>query len=100
MARRKKYEVKDPFIREDSMITAAGKTVAHGDIIKIHGEWGTKFKFLNLVTNPSNGAIWVDCFELERGITARFRAFRPDRVKALPKKRGKRAKRTGDGSTR
>ena len=96
MARKKKNTTErvDPFVRQDSMTTVSGRKVNAGDIIKIQGVWGTKFKFIELVTNPENGAVWVDCFELERGQVARYRAFRPERVKTVPKKRGKRVKRT------
>jgi hypothetical protein len=95
MARRKKHVSTCNFIKEDTMTTTAGREINQGDIIKIQGEWGTKFKFLNLVTNPDNNAQWVDCFEIERGQVSRYRAFRPERVKHIPKKRGKRVKRTG-----
>lgn len=93
MGRRKKYNIVDPFIREESFVTETGKTVTKGDIIKIKGIWGTKFRFQHFVTNPKNGISWVDCFELQKGIPCSFRSFYPDRVKTMPKKRGKRVKR-------
>lgn len=96
MARRKKSKPSnDPFVRQDHMTAPNGREVNAGDIIKIQGEWGTKFKFMSLVTNPKNDAVWIDCLELEKGIPSRYRAFRPERVKTIPKKRGKRVKRTG-----
>jgi hypothetical protein len=95
MARRKRVEIQDPFIREESFITDQGKTVVRGDIIKIKGVWGSKFKFLHHVTNPKNNVSWVDCIQLEKGVGCGWRSFYPERVKALPKKRGKRVKRTG-----
>lgn len=98
MPRKKKYNVKDPFIRQDHMTTEAGKNIESGDIIKIQGEWGTKFKFISLVTNPKNGAVWIDCFEIEKGLSGKYRSFRPERVKAMPKKRGKRVKRAGSST--
>lgn len=93
MARRKKHVSKCKFILEDSMITISGREINQGDIIKINGEWGTKFKFINLVTNPDNNAQWVDCYQIEKGQISRYRAFRPERVKHIPKRRGKRVKR-------
>jgi hypothetical protein len=93
MARRKKHVSTCNFIKEDTMVTPAGREISQGDIIKIQGEWGTKFKFINLVTNPDNNAQWIDCFEIEKGQISRYRAFRPERVKHIPKKRGKRVKR-------
>jgi hypothetical protein len=93
MTRRKKYVSKCKFIMEDSMVTTSGREINQGDIIKINGEWGTKFKFVNLVTNPDNNAQWVDCYQIEKGQISRYRAFRPERVKHIPKRRGKRVKR-------
>jgi hypothetical protein len=95
MPKKKKYESKSPFIREKTMTTELGKEIGEGDIIKIQGIWGTKFRFKEHVTNPENGAVWIDCYELDKGIVCAQRSFRPNRVKALPKKgtrRGNRAR--------
>lgn len=95
MGRRKKVQTNnDPFIREDSFVNEDGRLISKGDLIKIKGVWGTKFKFLNYVTNPKNGKSWIDCIELEKGIGCGFRSFYPERVKHIPKKRGKRVKRS------
>lgn len=94
MGRRKKNNSVDPFIREDSFVTVDGRTINKGDIIKIKGIWGTQFRFLNYVTNPKINVSWVDCIQLERGVGCGFRSFYPERVKHIPKKRGKRVKRT------
>lgn len=94
MARPKKYIVPDiakKFVREDRMI-ANGFEIVKGDIIKIAGEYGTKFKFDSLVTNTETGAVWVDCFEVFRQSASQWRSFRPEKVKRIPQ-RGKRAKR-------
>ena len=93
MGRRKKVKTNDPFVREESFVTEEGRTINKGDLIKIKGVWGTKFKFLNYVTNPKTGVSWIDCIELEKGMGCGFRSFYPDRVKHIPKKRGKRVKR-------
>lgn len=93
MGRLKKYKGTDPFIREDSFITEDGKKVTSGDLIKIKGVWGSKFRFHQFVTNPQNGVSWIDCVELEKGVACGMRSFYPDRVKLIPKKRGKRVKR-------
>ena len=95
MGRRKKYDIKDPFIREDSFVTDERKTITRGDIIKIKGIWGVKFRFHQFVTNPKNGISWIDCIELERGVACGMRSFYPERVKTLPKKRRKRVKGSG-----
>ena len=98
MARRKKVEINDPFIREESFVTEDGKPIVRGDIIKIKGVWGTKFKFLHHVTNPKNDVSWIDCIELEKGVGCGWRSFYPERAKAIPKRRGKRAKRARQSS--
>lgn len=79
------------FVREPS-VEVNGFIINAGDIIKIQGEYGSKFKFNALVTNKETGAQWVDCIELERGVACGWRSFRTERVKRVPI-RGKRAKR-------
>jgi hypothetical protein len=79
------------FVREHSM-QVDGFDIAHGDIIKISGEYGLKFKFDAVVTNTETGSRWVDCFELFRGQAQCFRSFGLDQVKRIPQ-RGKRGRR-------
>ena len=62
-------------------------TIVRGDIIKIEGEHGVKFKFDAIVTDPRTGSTWVDCFELEKGLVSRYRSFAIDRIKRIPKRR-------------
>ena len=69
-----------------------GFPINGGDIIKVKGEYGTKFKFVGITTNELTGSQWVDCFEIFRGKAQQFRAFKEDRIKRIPQ-RGKRAKR-------
>jgi hypothetical protein len=99
MGRRKKVDINDPFIRETSFVTEEGKTVTQGDLIKIKGIWGTKFRFHQYVTNPKISRSWIDCIELEKGVGCGVRSFYPDRVKVMPKKRGKRVKRNRSSQT-
>ena len=68
-------------------------TIEKGEIIKIKDEWGMRFKFDSLVTNTETGAQWVDCFEVHKARTGCLRSFSIDRVKRIPKRRGRRAKR-------
>lgn len=93
MARRSKYvsEHQDRFIREYTL-KIDGFTIEAGDIIKITGEYGIKFIFNCVTTNPEINSTWVDCIELERGTPSRFRSFRVDRVKRIPKKRARKVK--------
>jgi hypothetical protein len=68
-----------------------GFEVVRGDIIKVSGEYGLKFKFDAVVTNTETGSVWVDCFEIFRGQSHSYRSFALDKVKRIPQK-GKRAK--------
>lgn len=86
MRKKKSSASVDPFIRT-SELDVNGKTITHGDIIKIRGVWGVRFKFIGHVRNPANGAEWIDCVELQRGVSCSMRSFHIERVKPLPKKR-------------
>ena len=68
-------------------------TILQGDIIRITGEYGLKFKFDCIVTNTRNGATWADCYELDKGRDRMLRAFTIDRIKRIPVRR-KRVSRT------
>lgn len=92
MARRKKTIVQDSGLETVPEMEINGFLIEAGDIIKVTGEYGSKFKFVGVTTNTRTGATWVDCFELIRGVPSQFRAFKEDRIKRVPKK-GKRAKR-------
>jgi hypothetical protein len=69
-----------------------GFLVREGDIIKVKGEYGIRFKFIGITTNRLTGSSWVDCFQIFRGSPQQFRAFKKDRVSRVPQK-GKRAQR-------
>lgn len=74
-------------------ITVGNFVIKKGDMIKIQDEWGMRFKFDSLVTNKETGAQWIDCFEVHKMRTGCLRSFKLDRVKRIPKRRGRRAKR-------
>jgi hypothetical protein len=80
-------------------ITIDGFTIEKGEIIKVHDEWGMRFKFDSLVTNTETGAQWVDCFEVYKARTGVLRSFSIDRIKRIPKRRPRRAKRRAAAST-
>ena len=90
MARKKvaAVQIETKFAREHS-IDIDGFEISRGDIIKVSGEYGLKFKFDSLVTNKETGSQWVDCFELYRGASHSYRSFSIDRIKRIPQK-GKR----------
>jgi hypothetical protein len=94
MARPKKFipsEISKRYVREDTVIID-GFEVTQGDIIKVKGQYGGKFRFTSFTTNTFTGSQWIDCFEIQRGQTGCFRSFKIEDVKRVPKKR-KRAKR-------
>lgn len=94
MARKVKYEtpaIAKKFVREDKVVVD-GFEIIKGDLIKVVGQYGLKFKFDSLVTNTDTGATWVDCFEVYRNTASQFRSFKVEDVKRIPQ-RGKRAKR-------
>ena len=92
MGRRKKVEIQPTNFETVPYMELDGFAVNAGDIIKVKGEYGVKFKFVGVTTNTLTGSTWVDCFEIFRGKAQQFRAFKQDRVKRVPQ-RGRRAKR-------
>lgn len=98
MLKRTKAAVKpSPFLKED-FIEIDGHVINRGDIVKISGEHGVKFKFDSFVTNPATGAQWVDCFELQKNVVCAFRSFRVERVKRIPVRRKRVSRRKRDSS--
>ena len=88
----------NPFLKEES-VEIDGHIINRGDIIKISGEHGIKFKFHSFVTNPATGAQWVDCFELQKNVVCAFRSFRVERVKRIPVRRKRVSRRKRDSSS-
>jgi hypothetical protein len=85
--RKKAAQVKETYLIKEDSIEIDGFLISRGDIIKIQGEHGVKFKFHSFVTNSVSGAQWIDCFEFVMGRSSVFRSFSPDRVKRIPVKR-------------
>jgi len=69
-----------------------GKVIVQGELFKVSGEYGLRFKFYSLTINSNTGAEWIDCFEVFRGRAGAFRSFKSDRIKRIPKRRMKKAK--------
>jgi hypothetical protein len=92
MGRRKKVNIQPSGLETVPYMEIDGFAINAGDIIKVKGEYGTKFKFVGITTNTLTGSQWVDCFEIFRGKAQQFRAFKEDRIKRVPQK-GKRARR-------
>jgi hypothetical protein len=92
MARRKQAVVQPSHFSTVPYMESKGFEIRSGEIIKVHGEYGARFKFVGITTNELTGSSWVDCFEIIGGVPSVFRSFKEDRIKRIPK-RGKRAKR-------
>lgn len=92
MARRKEAVVQKSNFETVPYMEIDGFAISAGDIVKVKGEYGVKFKFVGITTNTLTGSSWVDCFEIFRGKAQQFRAFKEDRIKRVPQ-RGRRARR-------
>jgi hypothetical protein len=89
MINRKASAIRETKFERSYEIQVGTRTVLSGEVIKINGEHGAKFKFISLVTNKETGATWIDCFELDKNIVSAWRSFKADRIKLMPIKRGK-----------
>jgi hypothetical protein len=89
MGRRKKIisPLDHIYNRTPEYTLESGRTISAGEVIKIDGIWGTRFKFKEHVIRNDNGKEWIDCYELEKGINCGLRSFSPELIKHLPKKR-------------
>jgi hypothetical protein len=81
-----------PLVKEPQLVLPDGKVIVHGELFKVSGEYGLRFKFESLTRNEKTGSEWVDCFEVFRGRAGAFRSFRSDRIKRIPKRRLKKVK--------
>jgi hypothetical protein len=97
---RKRKSVPPPptkFHREPEAVLPSGRKIEKGDMIRVSGEHGLRFKFDSLVTNKETGAQWIDCFEIYKSRAGVLRSFVAERIKPMPKTRRKRrANRTTD----
>ena len=100
MRQKKTTKVQDTkFTRQDEL-PIDNFVIEKGEIIKVKGENGLKFKFHSLVTNTETGSQWVDCFEIWRGTVGVHRSFRIEKIKRIPKKRAKKVKSVSRRTTR
>jgi hypothetical protein len=89
MAKKIQTVVLETHFQRESELSIDNHTIAKGDLIKVKGEYGVRFKFDSFVTNTKTGATWIDCFEVYRGTVGAYRSFKSDRIKRIPKKRVK-----------
>jgi hypothetical protein len=89
MINRKSSAIRETKFERSYELQVGNRTILSGEVIKINGEHGAKFKFISLVTNKETGATWIDCFELDKNIVSAWRSFKTDRIKLMPIKRGK-----------
>jgi hypothetical protein len=73
--------------RFSEVTLSSGKVISKGELFKVAGEYGVRFKFHSLTKNLTTGSEWVDCFEVYRGQVGAQRSFTSDRIKRIPKKR-------------
>jgi|694.fasta_scaffold01910_28 hypothetical protein len=92
MARRKKADVKPTYFETLPIVTIDGFEINEGDMIKVKGQHGDRFKFIGLTKNNLTGSQWVDCFQIIGGVASTFRSFKEDQIKRIPQ-RGKRRSR-------
>lgn len=98
MLKRKKAEVAHTYFETTPEIELDGFIISAGEMVKIKGERGGKFKLIGLTKNHLTGTQWVDCYEIIAGVPSVFRSFQLDQIKRIPQ-RGKRGKRvSGTGS--
>lgn len=95
MLKKNKAEVAPSIFTTEPTLDIDGFTIQAGDIIKVQGEYGSRFRFVGVTTNTITGASWVDCYEVISGVASVFRSFSKDRIKRIPQ-RGKRAKRVNN----
>jgi hypothetical protein len=84
-------EAAQKFSREYSVLID-GFELLPGDLFRVRGQHGAKFKFQSFVTNLGTGAQWVDCLEVVSNTPSVFRSFKLEQIKRIPNK-GRRAKR-------
>ena len=89
MNKRRLAPVQETKFEKVKEMQIGNRVLVSGEVIKIAGEYGSKFRFDSLVTNKETGVQWVDCFELSKGVVSACRSFRSDRIKLMPIKRGK-----------
>lgn len=68
-------------------ITVGNKTIVDGDVIRIDGEQGKRFLFVEYVVNHDNDKEWITCNEIHKGAPGMFRSFRPERIRTMSKKK-------------
>lgn len=90
ISRKKAKEVQETIFTREHQITVNNRIISQGDLIKIDGEHGGKFRFHSLVTNTITGSQWIDCLEMQKGVASAWRSFKTDRIKLIPIKRGRR----------
>jgi hypothetical protein len=90
MIKRRKANIQETKFSRVYDIEVGNFTINNGDLIKIVGEHGGRFKFHSLVTNTETGVQWIDCFEMHKRSSGAWRSFRTERIKRIPVRRGKR----------
>lgn len=98
MPRKKKVPTPESkFARDMSpLVLPSGATIEPGEIFRVDGEHGLRFKFYSLTTNKETGSSWVDCFEVHKARAGAMRSFYVDRIRKIPVRRKRRVRRSKD----
>lgn len=78
----------------EALVLKDGATIEPGEIIRIDGEHGLRFKFYSLTTNTETGVSWIDCFEVYKARSGVMRSFYVEKIRKIPVRRKRRVKRS------
>lgn len=78
-----KAKPNDSWIRNPFYDLPNGKRINKDDIVRIDGQTGVRFVFLEHVVNPDNGKEWITVNEIHKGATGKFCSFRPESIRLL-----------------
>ena len=95
MLKKNKAEASETIFVTVPELDLDGFVIQPGDIIKVQGEYGSRFRFIGVTTNTVSGASWIDCYEVIKGVSSVFRSFKKEKIKRIPQ-RGKRARRVNN----
>lgn len=76
------------WIRSSFYVLSNGKRIDKDDIIRIDGQKGLRFMFLEHVVNPDNEKEWITVHEIHKGALGMYRSFRPESIRSMsPRKK-------------
>lgn len=82
-----KAKPSDGWIRNPFYDLPNGKRINKDDIVRIDGQKGIRFMFLEHVVNPNNGKEWITVHEIYKGAVGMFCSFRPNAIRSMSAKK-------------